>query len=92
MKYEDADKLREGKSSLGQWIGITIAALVVSVGLAFLLGMVGFMLYDFLLIALPMFVIIGAFAALAYWLYRKEQKFMEHHHHHNNDSPSAHHS
>jgi hypothetical protein len=72
MRFEDADKLEEGtgKSSFGQWIVITVAALFVSVGLVFLVSMVGFMLYDFVVLMLPVLVIIGAFAALIYWIYR----------------------
>lgn len=80
-RFEDADKLTESKSSLGQWIVITIAALFVSVGMIFLVSMVGFMLYDFVLLMLPMLVIIGAFAGLVYWIYRTA--------HHN--FPRAHH-
>ncbi len=69
-KFEDADRLAEGRSSLGQWIIITVAALLVSVGLVFLLSMVGFMIYDFIVLVLPVLAIVGIFAGIIYWIYR----------------------
>jgi len=87
MKFEDADKLTKeggtGESSFGQWIVITIAALLVSVGLAFLVSMVGFMVYDFIILVLPVLIVVGAFAAIIYGIYR-----MAHHH----NFPKAHNS
>ncbi len=82
MRFEDADKLAEGtgKSSFGQWIAITVAALFVSVGLVFLVSMVGFMIYDFVLLVIPVLAVVGVFAAAIYGIYR-----MAHHH----DFPKA---